>query len=406
MKPNLKNNFLKTTFLIAFFALVSFLPVKTHPANAWMAIQAAQYKQLLETIFETIKGLQLSIAKQAAISSLTSQVNRLVVGNSSSSILFITNWEDYLYKYPANETNRYMNDYLSKITAGRGQGTNYTASYEGFSSSTSGNYFQQLVASAKATTIEKETPKVTYEGDPSRMLEEGNFKNMNLWLSGVNNPLAFSINAEGEYQKKKAEQEKIAASKAVAYQGFIGSGEKAGVGVVITPGSVIKDAVSNVQNIGNQVVANAQHIPEILTAVVSQMITKTIQQGIGEAQRIVQKELDSVSEKTNGLISAQVRLNGPGAAYNYSPATSSAGSYYKPSANDGQTGQCVNRADGVSCNGGAGTCSSQLCWPKNSNVSGTVSRGGECTSTPQCQSGLSCLSCASAGAKCTGNICW
>jgi hypothetical protein len=364
-----KTAFFKTALLTILFAMSSFLPLGAPKTHAWLTFAGAQYKQLLERIDDTIKGVQLSIAKQAAMISLTAQVNSLVVGNSQASIMFITNWEDYLYKYPQNETNRYMNDYLSQISMGRGSRESYIASYEGFDA-TNRNYYQALVDIGKSSTIERPVPKITYEGDPQEIFAEGNFKNLSIYLSGINNPWGFDLNSQVEYQRKIEEQRLISQSKAVAYQGFIGSGEKGGVGITITPGTVIKETVANVQNIGNQIIAAAQHPEEIVSAVVSQMITQAIQQGIGEAQRIVNRELAAVSEKTSGLIDAQIEISGPGATYGYSPSIYSSTSSNSSSNSSQQTkipgtGECIGKSDGTACNGSIGVCQGGLCWPKN-----------------------------------------
>lgn len=37
---------------------------------------------------------------------------------------------------------------------------------------------------------------------------------------------------------------------------------------------------------------------------------------------------------------------------------------------------------------------------------GTVGKGGDCDTSVDCQSGLTCVPCASYGAKCLGNMCW
>ena len=155
---------------------------------------------------------------------------------------------------------------------------------------------------------------MTYEGNPSQMFSGGNFKNLGQFLSGINNPWTFDANAQKEYQKKLAEEKKIAETKSIAYQGFKGTGEKNGKGNISTPGSVKKDAVSNVQDIGNKIISSATHPEEIITSIVSQMINKALSQGLGNMDKVISKELSSVSGLSS-ILKTSTSKNGPAAAY-------------------------------------------------------------------------------------------
>ncbi|MDQ1283811.1 MAG: hypothetical protein QG620_159 [Patescibacteria group bacterium] len=311
---NIKTIYKKFFTVIFVFVVFLFSPIKSANAALWPAIDP-QYKQMLEEIHERITGIMLGMLKQQAMTMLNQQISKLVGGSSTSSAMFITDWQSYLVKEPEEKTKLYMNDYLSQVTKGRGSSTGYIG--EGFSGS--GNYSKQLVEIGKKTTVDKPAvPQMTYEGDPSQMFAGGNFKNLSLYLSGINNPWAFSINAQSEYQKKLEEEKKIAETKAVANEAFKSNEKKVddkGKTIVITPGSLIKENMANVQDLGNKIIASATHPEEIISAVVQQMITKAIQQGVGEIEKAVQKEFDSVSGKIGTQLNTQTSTSGPGTQY-------------------------------------------------------------------------------------------
>ncbi|HPN96367.1 MAG TPA: hypothetical protein PLK35_01235 [Candidatus Moranbacteria bacterium] len=311
-----KTCFKKYFFIAILSFALSFSPLSAKKSHAWLSFAAAEYKQMLEEISKHIDGVTLSILKQEAVRILTKQINKIVGGSSSESAMFITDWRDYLVKKPEDKTKKYMNDYLSKITQGKGSSSGYKS--EGFfSGGSGGSYAKKLVDDAKKNTTEKPTPKVTYQEDPSKMFSEGNFKKMNLYLSGINNPWTFEANAQNEYKKRLAEEKKIAETKSVAYSGFEGKKKesKDGKETIINPGSLVKEAVANVQDIGNKILAAATHPEEVITAVVSQMITQALEQGIGQIEKYIDEEVDGVLESIGEDNLEFLKKDGPGSTY-------------------------------------------------------------------------------------------
>jgi hypothetical protein len=279
----------------------------------------------------------LGALKQQAAKMLNQQTNKLVGGGKGKQPMFITNWQDYMVKQPQNVTKTYMNDYLSKITSGKGSATGYQSSSSsgiggllgsGSSGSSSvgslvssllggggGNYSSQLVQQAKKTVVTPPQPKMTLQGDPSKMLAQGNFKLLDSFLSGINNPWSFMANAAAENQKQLTQQQQIAKTKAVAYQGFKGTGDNTkGTGTIKTPGSLVKDNTANVQDIGNKIIAAATHPEEVITAVVTKMITQVITQGIGNVQQMISQQVNAAAKAT-GLVNSNILQSGPSAAY-------------------------------------------------------------------------------------------
>jgi len=97
------------------------------------------------------------------------------------------------------------------------------------------------------------------------------------YYSGINNPMAFRINAQTEYNKRIEEEQKVATAKGVAGQGFLGTMKD---GIIATPGIIVKDMVSNVKDIGNKIIAGANSVPEVITNIASSVISSTIADGL------------------------------------------------------------------------------------------------------------------------------
>lgn len=355
-----KKNSIKKFILICFLsATLVFTPVRTHQADAaWGELVNSAMTAVLRQIQNMIQGMIMGMMKQMATKMLNQEMGGLIGGSSTGGAQFITDWQDFLYNQPKQNADKYMNDYLSQITKGRGSLSGYipnvnlsmgsgflSDNYEGVgngsfnygisandpayagmiataqaagisiggATGSAGNYIQQLVSGAKSITTEQATPQVTYQGNPAQNLfSGGSFKNLNTYLSGINNPWAFNMNAQQQYQKQLTQQQQSAQAQAVAYQGFKGTGQG---GMITNPGSLIKENMANVQDIGNKVLANAQSMPEVITSIVQQIITRSIQNGIGNAGRNVQREVQNVQSQSSQQIQQQVQQNGPGAMY-------------------------------------------------------------------------------------------
>ncbi|NTU67227.1 MAG: hypothetical protein HGB08_04905 [Candidatus Moranbacteria bacterium] len=307
-----RKNFLSTAgkyLFVAFFILtLSLSPMGAKESHAWDAIIGAAYHRMLDTIYDNIKGAILAALKQAAAKTINDLIGKLVTGSSPSSTKFIYDWQDYLKDQPKKVANSYINDYLSKVTGGMAS-SNFTSS-EGFSSGSS--YAKSLVSLAQSTTsLSSNEAQLTYTSDPADMFSNGNgLKDFNNYLSGVNNPWSFQINADDVWNAKKSDEEKIASDQGLAYSGYKATVDKDG-NYVITPGSNTKDAVSNAQDIGNKAVASANHPAEVIVSIVTQILTKAITNGIGNIQSIISqaiagKETSSVSDALTSAVTGAV----------------------------------------------------------------------------------------------------
>lgn len=304
----------RVVFVVFLVVLLPLAPIQTREAHAWDALAANIAKQFMEEIQRIIRGMMLNLLKQAAIKSINQQMNSIVAGDSSSGALYISDWEDYLVKKPTESATNYLNDNLSQITSGKG----FTSSYksEGFSEGQQ-SYYGKLVETAKEMNNESILPEVTYVGNPKNMMTEGDPSyNFNSFLSGVNNPWSLNAYAKTVYNKKKQEEQLQAANKAVAYQGFIGTGEKNGKGAITSPGILTKESMATAQGMGMMSITSATNPEEVVVAVVSQMISKMLSQGIGNAKRAVQKEANDVTNKVTSEMNKAIKNSGPGALYN------------------------------------------------------------------------------------------
>lgn len=352
MKSRLKNKTKKEFHLKVTIPVILFFVILTFPQNkiqaSWGdAMPAAIWKDMREQIVKQIEGTMMATLKQAAIQTINSTVNNMISsGGQGGRPMFITNWEDFLIREPQRMTNIYMTDWFSQITGGRGNSLNYrTISGEAFNyasteevrgkngekvagasairegvvkgasfQSIQKNYSNYLITQAEKFTTNPSSPTMNfqeYASDPSQMFSQGSWRAFSSFISNpANNPFGMTLLAQKEYSSVLENYQKINQAQGIAYQGF--QAKKSG-DMILTPGSTIAQIQAQVEDLGNQLVTNANYPAEVITSLATRLVTKTITQGIGQAQQIVQREINN--NYNNAVRSAQQSINNPAQKY-------------------------------------------------------------------------------------------
>ena len=291
--PNKQKNFLKKSVAIVLLAVtLSFSPVQTKQADAlWGEVMQQMLKQVLEYINDNIQHIIVGALKQTAAKMINEQIANLISGSSSQDSKIIGNYKDFLYTEPLEQTKLFMNDYLTQMVSGRGSASSYIPN-PGFGGGAGGGYSTQLVQMARRATIEPVKKKLDTTFDPSNAIK---ITGDNVDLSGfskftdsdgINNPLTFEAAAKDAFNNRMAiEQE------AARMEGMVGKGMRStrSGDTITTPGAIIADTMVNALDIGNKIIAGAQGMPEVITAIVTQVVTQTIETGIGKAAENVQR---------------------------------------------------------------------------------------------------------------------
>jgi hypothetical protein len=324
------NKKIKVLVFIFLFAIIGFFPSQK-PAQAvdcWFIPCDGIFEQAMDMI----KSALLAILKEEGASMISDSVG--------GAAKYVKNTNEFLESDPTKAVNKEFDKYLKEgIAQGKSSASSYVniaqinsknanayasnfegvgpdsfriglyknnpqiesfiesasaASTSGSMTSSAGNYLNKMVEDAKKATINKVEPAVTYAGDPSKMFESGNFKNLNTYASGINNPWAFQSNATAVYEKKLTTAKEQAKTEYIAGQGFLPT--KDSKGNIKTPAITTKDIVSKSKTVGNDVLANAQDIPTAMISMIATMAAGTIKDGIESKQ-----ETKDNSSKKNDL---------------------------------------------------------------------------------------------------------
>ena len=189
------------------------------------------------------------------------------------------------------------------------------------SSSSSSSYATTLQAIGQSIADQASSSPctITYTADPANMFADGTFKNFSKFMSGNNDPWSYQTCMQNAYETKLASLKEIAKTKATAYSGFKATMQS---GNVTYPGSLVFAKVANVENMGNQVIASANGIAQVITSAVMKMAMDAMNNGIGSVQSQVQKSSTNVSDKLNTQTQNQITNFGPGTMFGNSSTPS------------------------------------------------------------------------------------
>jgi hypothetical protein len=278
---------------------------------------AAFIKEMLEKVARQLEGTLLSAFKSMAVNMLNKQINELI-GGGSKGPLFITNWEDFIYRAARDQTNMVMNDFFTSTTRGKYTMANYVG--VGDVNSVGQSYLGKMIQQAKMATTEPPAGP-TYDLDavvtsPDVIFTTGDWRGLNsMFANPANNVYGMTLMAERKFQSELSKNINLLTAEAVANKGFTSVKQD---GYVITPGSTLADVVSSAKTLPDRIVASAENPGElvggVLMSVLNKTVTNLVQQGIGKVQSRVAREVGSVGGAAGRFVANELITRGPGAA--------------------------------------------------------------------------------------------
>jgi hypothetical protein len=299
--------------IIIFAAILFFsgiFSVESVQAGTWGEdIMAEEMGQMQTALQKIINGVIMGAAKQAAVKAIEGQISNIVSGGGSGTggAKFITNWEEHLFKKPAEKTQLIMKDFLTNSYGGRSSSLNYISASGGSYTASIEKQMKELVGIDKNNSKKNVSLDELGVSDPMRIFSDPSkgyapfaaFLDYNSEKEALFHVIPESL-LTLEQEQKKAE------IQAIAYQGFLATteGGSGGSGLfgssgsskeptVTTPGIITKEIMAYAENMSGQTVVTARDIPEVITALVTKIVTKTITDGIGKASQNAQRNNSS-----------------------------------------------------------------------------------------------------------------
>lgn len=293
--------FISTRYAVFVLLFIGTLILSTPRAQAggeW-GINDAVATNFFDYIRQILSGTLLSAYKIVAVEVLNSRVGQMVAGGGyGGRPLVITNYNDFLYRGPAQRSGLFMNDFFTLTTRGKAYGSNYIPF--GGRNNFRGNYSAYLISVGKQSIMESTGINVVnleeYVPSPELMFAQGDWRAFNAFFSNpANNPYGYALQAQQAYQQKLAMEQEQARIKAMSGGGYLPVERN---GMVITPARTIGDVVEHVTTLGNNIIAAASNPYElaggVILAVTNRMINSLIQRGLGELQSNLHRELGNV----------------------------------------------------------------------------------------------------------------
>lgn len=286
---------MKKILLIVALIITLGLP---RPSYAWGdGIPGALLKQSMEQIQRGIEGTILGAIKTAAVTSIVSQVDRLLGGVGAGQPRYIRNYDDYLRLQPQLEAETAVHNFLARTYRSLGSTSNYSGI--GRNPSAAGNYETKLENNIRNTVINKSTYAYDlneYCADPERSLREGDMRCLDAWKNNpANNPYGSALRAEYEYQRVRDEiryQRQIMATSS----GFLPNVDPR-TGQIIAPSGTVAAVYNDAKTLASKIITAAQNPGELVSGVVFALVNRTINTIATKAAGAVEDVVDKTVGK-------------------------------------------------------------------------------------------------------------
>jgi hypothetical protein len=273
--------------------LIFSLMLLPRPTYAWGdGIPGALLKQSMEQISRGIEGTILGAVKAAAVTSISSQVDRLLGGAGVGQPRFIRNYDDYLRLQPQLEAETAVYNFLAKTYRSLGSTTNYSSTAGG--SSLQGNYETKLGDNIKNTVLNKDTYAYDlneYCANPETSLREGDLRCLDAWKNNpANNPYGAALRAEYEYQRVRDEirfQRQVEATST----GFRGAVDPK-TGNIVTPSGTVAAVYNDAKTLASKIITASNNPAELASGVVFALVNRTINTIASKAAGAVENVVD------------------------------------------------------------------------------------------------------------------
>ncbi|MDI6778097.1 MAG: hypothetical protein QMD77_02800 [Patescibacteria group bacterium] len=288
---------------IAVFLIFSFLAaVFPFPAYAdfWGANWVATHlERILEEMYLKIKESIIATLKMQAIRTIQGRMMSLLGGGGQPQI--VTNWRETIYGSANKEASLVVNDYFSSTKSGSGPGGQKIVS--------AGEQMYNADPRSVKPTIDRYVP----EGRVDKIFDRNYTPNPTQALVDLskmrNYPVFYTATAQSIYAVEYGEKAGSEAAKNIAYGGVKGTGDtgssagKQGeVEKITMPGSVKRDVFSQIMSMPTNMVTLARSIPEIVAAMVTQMLTQTVNRGFSMMNRQIDRQMSTFRGQFGGSV--------------------------------------------------------------------------------------------------------
>jgi len=267
------------------------LLISPRPAHAtWIVWDTATVWQV--TVEQMLKQIEQSVVanlKIQAIRFMNARLMALLGGKGGGGPQVVTNWRQTIYGSAHQEANKTVKDYFSSRLAGTGPGGRRIVAAG------------QKIFYTDPATVSPTIDKYIREGRVDKIFDKNYAPNTAQALNDLskmrNYPIFYSETAGGLYALNYGEKAGSEAAKNIAYGGFKGTGDTSGKKGkdaggeenITMPGSAKRDIFAKTKGSPIEMIANARSVPEVATALVSQMLNQMINQGFN----MVGKQIDS-----------------------------------------------------------------------------------------------------------------
>ncbi|MEI7890539.1 MAG: hypothetical protein WCI36_01075 [bacterium] len=250
-------------------------------AGAGTAGTAGTFTQIAATLAKKIadSGASwiLSGLKMAALL-IVQKATQALIGEGGGGV--VTDWGKYMYNSPQQAAMVQMNSFFNTVSKGRLSSLNYEGVGPNIDSYLVGEAKKDIAGRSFNTTLPEITP------NQKQLFASGNMKGIMTYMQCANNVACYTLNSTAKYNLELEKAKKVAEMS--QDRGFLPVKNKNGK--ITQPAAVLSSALTQVDQLGTQVIMNAD--------------TKTYEGLAGASFQIVQGALISIASRSFNYMTA------------------------------------------------------------------------------------------------------
>ncbi|NTW26852.1 MAG: hypothetical protein HGA36_00810 [Candidatus Moranbacteria bacterium] len=194
-------------------------------------------------VAEHLDSVIITASKMAALIAVQ-KITQAIMGTGGGGA--ISDYNNYLYIAPQQRAMAQMNSFFNTVSRGRLSSLNY----EGVGP----NYDAYLVAQARQSIAGQPftTNLQDYATDPTQLFAGGNMKGIMTYMQCANNVACYTLTSTAQYNLEYAKAQTIAKSE--QDRGFLPVKKN---GKIIQPSVIVSSALTQMDQLGTQVIMNA-----------------------------------------------------------------------------------------------------------------------------------------------------
>lgn len=273
---------------------------------AWPDLIGFSYGEMLREAYDAFMNTLVANLKVQAANLIRGRIEALLTGSGTGQAMFIQNYETFIYTSAQRQAQVDVSNFFNSLVSSSSSATQ-----------------QNILVAQKAVENEifvgleniKSTTDSKVHGGIDNIFSSqsgGGYSAANSVIDiDNNNVYGQFLNGYSLANKQLAKYQDINRTQAIANKGYQSKVDEK-TNLIDLPGSLVADLTSFAESLPMQIVAFARSVPEVIGTMAAQVLSQTIQNGIGKVTQPIDNQLRNIHNEAGGMMGNGLGTKYPG----------------------------------------------------------------------------------------------